>query len=209
MQNEHIEHVEHPDLLASTTIVTNRKHVRGRGSKPTRSPLRDIPYLSGNLEERKRQLKLRAGVKRGASGDSHYMRKRKRERERERRAFRTTSRGIKHLYTYWRNVRSPTDVSFEDWFVLYTSGEASTLGKGEKCCIRRYDTTKPWFLDNLYLARMKGAVELELLADASTLIGERGEVKVYTAPPGRMDARRRGERRARRAIGSEATGTNA
>lgn len=177
----------HPDLLSSTPTVTNRKHPRGRGTHPSRSPLRDIPYLSGSVIERKKQLTARTSKVR-ASGDKHYMRRRKKDRERERKAFRTTSRGIKHLYTYWRNVHSPTDVSFSDWFVLYTSFEASV--PKERVCLRRYDPTKSWFLDNMYLARMRGPIELELLADASTLVGEREEVKVYVAPSGKMDARR-------------------
>ncbi len=183
----------HPDMLVSLPSVTNRKHPRGRGTHPTRSPLRDIPYLSGSVIERKKQLTARTSKVR-ASGDKHYMRRRKKDREKERKAFRTTSRGIKHLYTYWRNVHSPTDVSFSDWFVLYTSFEASESAKRdgvkERVCIRRYDSTKPWFLDNLYLARMISNRELELLADASTLVGERKDVKVYVAPSGKMDARR-------------------
>ncbi len=178
----------HPDMLVSLPSVTNRKHPRGRGTHPTRSPLRDIPYLSGSVIERKKQLTARTSKVR-ASGDKHYMRRRKKDREKERKAFRTTSRGIKHLYTYWRNVHSPTDVSFSDWFVLYTSFPEANESPF-RACIRRYDSTKPWFLDNLYLARMRGSIEVELLADASTLVGEREEVKVYVAPSGKMDARR-------------------
>lgn len=192
-QTVDVPKAEHPDMLVSLPSVTNRKHPRGRGTHPTRSPLRDIPYLSGSVIERKKQLTARTSKVR-ASGDKHYMRRRKKDREKERKAFRTTSRGIKHLYTYWRNVHSPTDVSFSDWFVLYTSFEASESAKRdgvkERVCIRRYDSTKPWFLDNLYLARMISNKELELLADASTLVGERSEVKVYVAPSGKMDARR-------------------
>jgi hypothetical protein len=122
------------------------------------------------------------------SGPKHYTVKRKKQRERDRELIRTTSRGVKHLYTYWRNVNSPTDVSFEEWFTLrYT---AFTDVRGERVVIRKYDRTKPAMLSNLYVARMYGRREVEMLFDAETIVGERSEVKTYVAPPGKMDQRR-------------------
>jgi hypothetical protein len=116
------------------------------------------------------------------------MRKKAKVRAWEQRAYRTTPRGAKHLYTYWRNVRSPTDVSFEEWFVLRNSAFPEV--RGERITICRYDNTKPWFLENLYVARTRGSKELEMLFDAQTLIGTRKAVCVYAAPAGKMDARR-------------------
>ena len=46
-------------------------------------------------------------------------------------------------------------------------------------------------LSNLYVARMYGRREVEMLFDAETIVGERSEVKTYVAPPGKMDKRRR------------------
>ena len=196
--------MSHPDMI-ETPLVTECKEAdaevrrpqgrpyrpnhahRGRNLEKKRSPLRDIPYLSGSVEDRKRQLQ-RLKRPHQVSGPKHYTVKRKRQRERDRELIRTTSRGVKHLYTYWRNVNSPTDVSFEEWFTLrYT---AFTDVRGERVVIRKYDRTKPAMLSNLYVARMYGRREVELLFDAETIVGERSEVKTYVAPPGKMDQRR-------------------
>lgn len=190
--------MSHPDMI-ETPLVTECKEAQGRPYRPNhahrgrnlekkRSPLRDIPYLSGSVEDRKRQLQ-RLKRPHQVSGPKHYTVKRKRQRERDRELIRTTSRGVKHLYTYWRNVNSPTDVSFEEWFTLrYT---AFTDVRGERVVIRKYDRAKPAMLSNLYVARMYGRREVELLFDAETIVGERSEVKTYVAPPGKMDKRRR------------------
>ena len=190
--------MSHPDMI-ETPLVTECKETQGRPYRPNhahrgrnlerkRSPLRDIPYLSGSVEDRKRQLQ-RLKRPHQVSGPKHYTVKRKRQRERDRELIRTTSRGVKHLYTYWRNVNSPTDVSFEEWFTLrYT---AFTDVRGERVVIRKYDRTKPAMLSNLYVARMYGRREVEMLFDAETIVGERSEVKTYVAPPGKMDKRRR------------------
>ena len=190
--------MSHPDMI-ETPLVTECKEAQGRPYRPNhahrgrnlerkRSPLRDIPYLSGSVEDRKRQLQ-RLKRPHQVSGPKHYTVKRKRQRERDRELIRTTSRGVKHLYTYWRNVNSPTDVSFEEWFTLrYT---AFTDVRGERVVIRKYDRTKPAMLSNLYVARMYGRREVEMLFDAETVVGERSEVKTYVAPPGKMDERRR------------------
>lgn len=190
--------MSHPDMI-ETPLVTECKEAQGRPYRPNhahrgrnlekkRSPLRDIPYLSGSVEDRKRQLQ-RLKRPHQVSGPKHYTVKRKRQRERDRELIRTTSRGVKHLYTYWRNVNSPTDVSFEEWFTLrYT---AFTDVRGERVVIRKYDRAKPAMLSNLYVARMYGRREVELLFDAETMVGERSEVKTYVAPPGKMDKRRR------------------
>lgn len=190
--------MSHPDMI-ETPLVTecnergaelrrpNHAH-RGRNLERKRSPLRDIPYLSGSVEDRKRQLQ-RLKRPHQVSGPKHYTVKRKRQRERDRELIRTTSRGVKHLYTYWRNVNSPTDVSFEEWFTLrYT---AFTDVRGERVVIRKYDRAKPAMLSNLYVARMYGRREVEMLFDAETIVGERKDVKTYVAPPGKMDKRRR------------------
>ena len=190
--------MSHPDMI-ETPLVTECKEAQGRPYRPNhahrgrnlekkRSPLRDIPYLSGGVEDRKQQLR-RLKRPHQVSGPKHYTVKRKRQRERDRELIRTTSRGVKHLYTYWRNVNSPTDVSFEEWFTLrYT---AFTDVRGERIVIRKYDRTKPAMLSNLYVARMYGRREVEMLFDAETIVGERSEVKTYVAPPGKMDKRRR------------------
>ena len=190
--------MSHPDMI-ETPLVTECKEAQGRPYRPNhahrgrnlerkRSPLRDIPYLSGSVEDRKRQLR-RLKRPHQVSGPKHYMSRRKKQRERDRELIRTTSRGVKHLYTYWRNVNSPTDVSFEEWFTLrYT---AFTDVRGERVVIRKYDRTKPAMLSNLYVARMYGRREVEMLFDAETLVGERKDVKTYVAPPGKMDERRR------------------
>lgn len=190
--------MSHPDMI-ETPLVTECKEAQGRPYRPNhahrgrnlekkRSPLRDIPYLSGSVEDRKRQLQ-RLKRPHQVSGPKHYTVKRKKQRERDRELIRTTSRGVKHLYTYWRNVNSPTDVSFEEWFTIrYT---AFTDVRGERVVIRKYDRAKPAMLSNLYVARMYGRREVELLFDAETIVGERSEVKTYVAPPGKMDKRRR------------------
>lgn len=190
--------MSHPDMI-ETPLVTECKEAQGRPYRPNhahrgrnlekkRSPLRDIPYLSGSVEDRKRQLQ-RLKRPHQVSGPKHYTVKRKKQRERDRELIRTTSRGVKHLYTYWRNVNSPTDVSFEEWFTLrYT---AFTDVRGERVVIRKYDRAKPAMLSNLYVARMYGRREVELLFDAETIVGERKDVKTYVAPPGKMDKRRR------------------
>lgn len=189
--------MSHPDMI-ETPLVTECKEAQGRPYRPNhahrgrnlerkRSPLRDIPYLSGSVEDRKRQLQ-RLKRPHQVSGPKHYTVKRKKQRERDRELIRTTSRGVKHLYTYWRNVNSPTDVSFEEWFTLrYT---AFTDVRGERVVIRKYDRAKPAMLSNLYVARMYGRREVEMLFDAETIVGERSEVKTYVAPPGKMDQRR-------------------
>lgn len=177
----------HPDMLeAEESAVARRRHRNwGREKKKSRSPLRDITYLSGSVTERKQQLAKLKGT-RQVRGDKHYMRKRKVARDKERKKIRETSRGVKHLYTFWRNVRSPTDVSFEEWFALRYA-----FPEKEHVAIRRYDVSLPYFLDNLYLAEMRGTQEGEFLADATSTVGTRTlPVKVYVAPPGRMDRRR-------------------
>ena len=64
------------------------------------------------------------------------------------------------------------------------------MDEGERIAIRRYDKSQPYFLSNLYLARMRGPVEMEVLADAESIVGERSDVATYVAPSGKMDARR-------------------
>lgn len=183
----------HPDMLESLVVTEgntpsrpNHSH-RGRGTRKNRSPLRDIPYLSGSVEERKQQLK-RQKRPHQARGERHYMVRRKKLRDWDRKAIRTTPRGVKHLYTFWRNVRSPTDVSFEEWFTLRYTEQVDV--RGEHIALRRYDSSIPWMLSNIYVARMRGTKEIEVLFDAETIVGTRKDVKTYVAPPGKMDKRR-------------------
>lgn len=195
----------HPDMLESSVVtegneetegrkpapkpVGRRDHLhRRRGTKKNRSPLRDIPYLSGSVEERKQQLR-RQKRPHQARGERHYMVRKKKARDYDRMLIRTTPRGVKHLYTFWRNLRSPTDVSFEEWFTLRYTEQVDV--RGEYIALRRYDGALPWMLSNIYVARMRGNKEIEVLFDAETAVGERKDVKTYVAPPGKMDKRRR------------------
>lgn len=161
-----------PDSILFSPIsqVTKRLHLPPRRIKSTRSPLMDYPHLSGSLTERKKQLAaMRPRRKQGVSGPKHYMCRRKRGR-----ALCASPAGDAHRYRDWKwRIKQRTgfevSVSREAWWHLLYARPYD--GKPQ---IARYDETKPYTLDNLYVGVMRWGAKPELIpvVDAQVALKE-------------------------------------